>query len=153
MPGWRPVKAPYCCRPYCTSITLTGFKNLGHTCFANVVLQTFMHVEALRDWIRSPLAYEQDILHDAQREAQLRALQTALGTVLRWHSTGQWHRIAPIELLHRLFVFSSDTYGMLAGRQCDALDCFKIFHLALGDPSDAQCFLLDQTLQLSLIHI
>ena len=123
--------------------TFTGFQNIGNTCFVNAVLQAFLHVSALRAWISEPTPYAQDV-HD---KPKLSRLQEALKKVLQWHSSNEFREIVPIDLLQCLFDLGTDRYGMIAGCQFDALECFTLFHHALGSPNNDACWFFDQHLQ------
>ena len=78
---------------------------------------------------------------------ELLQLQRALQNVLRWHASNKWCRIAPIELLQCFFNLTTKRYGMLAGQQQDALECFKLFHTALGKASNIDAEFCDVPLQ------
>ena len=55
--------------------TYTGLKNMHNTCFANSILQVFLHVAALRRWIERPLPYEENLDLKLEQLRLQRALQ------------------------------------------------------------------------------
>ena len=123
------------------SNTFTGFRNMGNTCFVNAVLQSFLHVDALRRWIKEPRPYEPDLF----RQLDLLKLQRSLQKILTWHSSNKWCVIAPVDLLQSLFNLATESNNMLAGLQHDdALECWKLFHTALGSPGNDDAIFWDE---------
>ena len=113
------------------------------TCLVNAVLQAFLHVSALRQWISEPKPYEQNLFE----KPQLLKLQKALHKILHWHSSNKCSVVVPIDLLQCLFDLGTERYGMIAGWQFAALECFKLFHHALGSPNNDDCWFWGQHLQ------
>ena len=76
----------------------------------------------------------------------LRHLQEALQKTLRWHSSSKWSVVAPITVLQAIFDLGVERYGMIAGWPCDAMECLKLFHKALGSPNNEDCWLIEEQL-------
>ena len=60
--------------------------------------------------------------------------------------SNKWRVIVPVEVLHCVFDLGAEIYCMLAGWANDALDCFKLFHTALGSPCNADCWFHEDSL-------
>ena len=120
----------------------TGLRNLGNTCFVNATLQVFLHVEAFRSQIANPLpplvVNAGDI---GVATAKLRKVQQALEQQERRHASNEWSVLAPIRILQPFFSVGTERYAMIAGRQCDAMDCFYIFCDSVGLSPGPQCWI------------
>ena len=118
-----------------------GFSNLGNTCFLNTTLQVFLNVEALRVLVRNPLC--PPVVHVADADAssaKLRRVREALKEVEERYASNNWSAIVPIRVLKSVFSVGTPRYAMIAGRQCDAMDCFYIFCSSLGLSAGPQCW-------------
>ena len=54
--------------------------------------------------------------------------------------------VAPITVLQAIFDLGVERYGMIAGWPCDAMECLKLFHKALGSPNNEDCWLIEEQL-------
>ena len=57
-----------------------------------------------------------------------------------------WSVVAPIAVLQAVFDLGTDRYGMIAGWPCDAMECLKLFHKALGRPNNEDCWFIEEQL-------
>ena len=131
--------------------TFTGFRNVGDSCFVNAVLQVFLHVPALRQWIQESRHNGRGVSVGIARSV---TLQQSLQKALLWHSSGEWSVVVPVRILLCLFEPSwspsASCYmesSMIAGWQNDAKECFKVFHEALGSPGNSECRVITESFQ------
>ena len=73
--------------------------------------------------------------------AKLRKVQQALEQQERRHAANKWSVLAPIRVLQAVFSVGTERYAMIAGRQCDAMDCFYIFCDSVGLSPGPQCWI------------
>ena len=108
--------------------TFPAFRNVGNTCFVNSVLQVFMHTAVLRRRMRNPRPLDICNFFDGREKDKYEKLRQALHKESLLHSQRKLSIHVPLEILRWTFLLD----GMLAGRQCDALDCFQHFNRSLG---------------------
>ena len=133
-----------------SSNTFMGLRNMNNTSFVNAILQVFLHVSALRQLVSEANVQQCRDVPSVGRVlgwvSGLRRLQEALQKTLRWHSSSKWSVVAPITVLQAIFDLGVERYGMIAGWPCDAMECLKLFHKALGSPNNEDCWLIEEQL-------
>ena len=133
-----------------SSNTFMGLRNMNNTSFVNAILQVFLHVSALRQLVseakRQQCCNVPSVLAVLGWVSGLQHLQEALQKTLRWHSSNKWSVVAPIAVLQAVFDLGTDRYGMIAGWPCDAMECLKLFHKALGRPNSEDCWFIEEQL-------
>ena len=133
-----------------SSNTFMGLRNMNNTSFVNAILQVFLHVSALRQLVSEANVQQCRDVPSVGRilgwVSGLRHLQEALQKTLRWHSSSKWSVVAPITVLQAIFDLGVERYGMIAGWPCDAMECLKLFHKALGSPNNEDCWLIEEQL-------
>ena len=133
-----------------SSNTFMGLRNMNNTSFVNAILQVFLHVSALRQLVSEANVQQCRDVPSVGLVlgwvSGLRHLQEALQKTLRWHSSSKWSVVAPIAVLQAIFDLGVERYGMIAGWPCDAMECLKLFHKALGSPNNEDCWLIEEQL-------
>ena len=116
----------------------------------NAILQVFLHVSALRQLVSEANVQQCGDVPSVGLVlgwvSGLRHLQEALQKTLLWHSSNKWSVVAPIAVLQAIFDLGVERYGMIAGWPCDAMECLKLFHKALGSPNNEDCWLIEEQL-------
>ena len=100
----------------------------------------FLHASALRQLVSEGNVQQCRLVPSVGRildwVSGLRRLQEALQKTLRLHSSCEWSVVTPITVLQAIFDLGVERYGMIAGWPCDAMECLKLFHKALGSPNN-----------------